>query len=81
MLGTGVVGVIIMGGKNLKKGELTVSRFYYFTIFYYSLRQKYPYSELFWSVFSRIRTEYGKKRTRITLNTKTFHTVISTSEK
>ena len=23
-----------------------------------SLREKYPYSELFWSVFSRIRTEY-----------------------
>ena len=24
------------------------------------LREKCPYSELFWSVFSRIRTEYGK---------------------
>ena len=24
------------------------------------LREKYPYSELFWSVFSRIRTEYGE---------------------
>ena len=23
-----------------------------------SLRKKYPYSELFWSAFSRIRTEY-----------------------
>ena len=26
------------------------------------LRKKYPYSELFWSVFSRIRTEYGEIR-------------------
>ena len=24
------------------------------------LRQKCPYSELFWSAFSRIRTEYGE---------------------
>ena len=26
----------------------------------YSLRKKCPYSELFWSVFSRIRTEFGE---------------------
>ena len=26
----------------------------------YSLRENYPYSELFWSAFSRIRTEYGQ---------------------
>ena len=42
-----------------------------------------PYSELFWSAFSRIWTEYsvslciksecGKMRTRITLNTETFY--------
>ena len=25
-----------------------------------ALREKFPYSELFWSVFSRIRTEYGE---------------------
>ena len=25
-----------------------------------SLREKCPYSELFWSAFSQIRTEYGK---------------------
>ena len=25
-----------------------------------SLREKYPYSEFFWSVFSRIRIEYGE---------------------
>ena len=24
-----------------------------------TLREKYPYLELFWSAFSRIRTEYG----------------------
>ena len=50
-----------------------------------SLRKKCPYSELFWSVFSRIWTEYeaslriqcecGKIRTRITPNTDTFHAV------
>ena len=49
-----------------------------------TLREKYPYSELFWSVFSCIRTEYGeirmqskcrKIRTRITPNTDTFHAV------
>ena len=27
---------------------------------YISLREKCPYSELFWSVFLRIRTEYGE---------------------
>ena len=41
-----------------------------------SLRKKCPYSELFSSVFSRIRTWYGKIRTRITPNTDTFYTVI-----
>ena len=27
-----------------------------------TLRKKCPYSELFWSVFSRIQSEYGEKR-------------------
>ena len=45
-----------------------------------SLCKMGPYSELFWSVFSCIRTEYGesecwKIRTRITPNTDTFHLV------
>ena len=31
-----------------------------------SLREKCPYSGLFWSAFSRIRTECGRMRTRIT---------------
>ena len=53
------------------------------------LREKYPYSELFWSVFSRIRTEYGvslripsefrKIRTRITPNTDIFLAVLFNS--
>ena len=43
-----------------------------------SLRKKCPYSELFWSVFSRIQSNYGKIRTRITLTTDTFHTVLDT---
>ena len=55
---------------------------------YVSLRKKSPYSDLFWSVFFRIRTKYntpkysvslriqsecGKTRTRITPNADTFH--------
>ena len=37
-----------------------------------TLREKCPYSEFFWSIFSHIRTEYGKIRTRKTPNTDTF---------
>ena len=42
-----------------------------------ALRKKCPWLELFWSVFSRIRTEYGKIWTKITPNTETFHAVKS----
>ena len=38
---------------------------------------KVLYSEFFWSIFSHIRTEYGKIRTRKTPNTNTFHIVKS----
>ena len=53
-----------------------------------SLREKCPYLELFWFIFSRIRTEYGeihrispysaeygKMRTRMTPNTDTFYSL------
>ena len=30
-----------------------------------ALREKRPYSEFFWSLFSRIVTEYGPKKLRI----------------
>ena len=40
-----------------------------------TLREKCSYSELFWSAFPHIRTEYGKMRTRITPNTDSFYTV------
>ena len=48
-----------------------------------SLRKKCPYSELFWSAFSRIRyrvslriqSECGKMHTRINTNTDTFQVV------
>ena len=49
-----------------------------------TLREKCPCSELFWSVFPRIQTEYvslriqsesGKIRARITPNTDTFYAV------
>ena len=33
----------------------------------YSLRKKCPYSELFWSKFSRIRTDYGEIRSVISI--------------
>ena len=63
-----------------------------FINFYYLLspllREKYPYSEFFWSLFSRIRTEYGeilriqskywKIQTRKTPNTNTFLAVSGT---
>ena len=38
-----------------------------------SLREKCLCPELFWSVFSHIRAEYGKMRIRITPNTDTFN--------
>ena len=56
----------------------------------FTLRKKCPYSELFWSVFFRIRStmegygisfriqfECGKIQTRIIPNTDTFHAVLS----
>ena len=39
------------------------------------LRKKRPYSELFWSVFFRMRENAGKMRTRITPNTDSFYAV------
>ena len=42
------------------------------------LRKKCPYSDLFWSTFSHIRSEQsecGKMRSRITPNTNTFYAV------
>ena len=46
----------------------------------HSMCKKCPYSELFWSVFSPNRTEYGeidgRMWTRITPNTDTFNVVI-----
>ena len=46
---------------------------------YQKLREKYPYLEFFWSVYSRIsnciQSECEKIRTRKTTNTDTFHAV------
>ena len=48
------------------------------------MQKKCPYSKLFWSAFSWIRTESGiqseyvKMRTRITPNKDTFHAVYQT---
>ena len=59
------------------------------TIFNTTLREKCPYSELFWSAFPacglnteryfvslRIQSECGKMQTRITPNTDTFYAVL-----
>ena len=53
-----------------------------------TLPKKCPYSEFFWSVFSRIRSkygeiqsiqsEYGKIRTKKTPNTDSFYAVLVT---
>ena len=40
-----------------------------------TLREKCPYSELLWSAFFRIPTQYGEIRIRITPNTETFQAV------
>ena len=44
----------------------------------FTLHEKFPYSEFFWSVFAvslRIQSECGKMWTRNTPNTDTFHAV------
>ena len=56
---------IFFWGLFLKQNRLTLHRYTgsNCNVTYYgkaSLREKCPYSELFWSVFSCIRTEYGK---------------------
>ena len=40
-----------------------------------TLHEKYPFSEFFWSVFSRFQSKCQKKWTRKTPNTYTFHAV------
>ena len=39
---------------------MTLSLMTFLLLYYNSLRKKCTYSESFWSVFSRIRTEYGE---------------------
>ena len=40
--------------------NLPISFIISWVLLWTELRKKYPYSEFFWSVFSRIRTEYGE---------------------
>ena len=66
-----------------KNKELHCYNYDYFEVDKHTLRKKCLYSELFWSVFSRIRTEYEvslriqskclKLRTRVIPNTDTFY--------
>ena len=44
---------------------------------YFTLREKCPYSEFFWSVFSRVQFKCRKIRTTKTPNKDTFHAVSS----
>ena len=53
---------------------LVLSTQRYLVLFRQTLREKCPNSEFFWSVFSRIRTKYGKIRTRKTLKIRTLVT-------
>ena len=46
--------------------------------FEYYTAWKVSYSEFFWSLFSRIKTECGKTRSRKTPHTDTFHEVLRT---
>ena len=48
---------------------------FHVTVLFLSLREKCPLSEFFWSVFSRIWTEYEKIQTKKTPNTGTFYAV------
>ena len=41
----------------------------------FSLREKSPYSETFWSVFFGTQSECGKTQTGKSRNTNTFHAV------
>ena len=45
----------------------------------YPLREKCPYPEFFWSLFSHFRAEYEKIRTKKTPNTITFQSVTKSS--
>ena len=60
-----------------------VPKFHFLVVFTLWIPKKCPYSELYWSAFSRIRTEYGEiyritrnNWTRITPDTNTFHAVL-----
>ena len=69
---------------NLRRKNRLITTFYFLIYFIQilalTLCEKYSHSEFFWSVFSRIQTEYGEIRsirTRKTPNTDTFHAVLS----
>ena len=47
----------VSGGTTMLMKSMTV-----IFLIIYTLRKKYPYLELLWSVFSRIRTEYTSTR-------------------
>ena len=82
------------GEESIQKENLVKKTATFDTFIYFALRKKCPHLKLFWSVFPRIRTEYGEIRsisliqsgcgkiqTRITLNLDIFCTVLTASYK
>ena len=53
-------GKLGMTGRWLTSNSLWLIWLIYMLFITWSLREKCPYSKLFWSAFSRIRTEYGE---------------------
>ena len=49
--------MVLFNDSLIEKTNLCITAFF---DGYLSLRRKCPYSEIFWSTFSRIRTEYGE---------------------
>ena len=59
-----MVSNLLVEFNHLYDPYLIVFKFYqdFPCLAYYALSKKSPYSELFWSAFSRIQTEYGEIR-------------------
>ena len=57
-------------------GMHTSQTYIYFLNHGRSLHEKRPYSEFFWSVFSRIQTEYGPEKLKIRLHIKRWFNYI-----
>ena len=63
--------------KHLHQHDQSFCQFdqFYSTIWLFTLPERCPYSEFYWSIFVRNRTEHGEIRSRKTPNTNTFYGV------